>query len=61
MKDRGRDGRLRNKRQEQWNRATEKGTLGQLIGVRWRRREDGRQGTDHVRQGTEEERQGTKT
>ncbi len=40
------DGKQRSKGQEQWNRATEKGTLGQLIGVRGRR-----QGTNHVRQG----------
>jgi hypothetical protein len=37
-----------------------KGTLGQLIGVRGRRKEDGRQGTDHVRQGKEDGRQGAK-
>jgi hypothetical protein len=48
----------RSKGQEQWNRATEKGTLGQLIGVRGRRKEDGIQETDHVRQGTEGGRQG---
>jgi hypothetical protein len=40
---------------DRWNRATEK---GKLIGVRGLRKEDGRQGTDYVRQGTEEERQG---
>ncbi len=52
-----------NKGQEQWNIATERGTLGKLIGVRWRRKEkeDRRQGTDHVRQGTEDGRQETKT
>ncbi len=33
-------------------------TVGQLIGVRGRRKEDGRQGTDHVRQGTNDGRQG---
>jgi hypothetical protein len=43
-------GKQRSKGQEQCNRAAEKGTLGQLIGVRGRRKEDGRQGTDNVRQ-----------
>jgi hypothetical protein len=47
------DGKQRSKGQEQWNRASEKGTLGQLIGV-WGRR----QGTNHVRQVTEDGRQG---
>ncbi len=47
------DGKQRSKGQEQWNRATEKGTLGQFIGDRGRR-----QGTDHVRKGTEDGRQG---
>ncbi len=54
------DGKQGLKGQEQCNRATEKGTLGQLIGVRGRRKEDGRQGTDHVRQGKEDRRQGAK-
>ncbi len=61
-RDGGKDeGKQRNKGQEQWNRATEEGALGQLKGVRGRRNEDGRQGTDHVRQGTEDGRQGTET
>ncbi len=66
MKDKGQrardlgteDRKQRSKGQERWNRAIEKGTLGQLIGVRGWRKEDGRQGTDHVRQGTEDGRQG---
>jgi hypothetical protein len=33
----------RNNEQEQWNRAIEKGTLGQLIVVRGQRKEDGGQ------------------
>ncbi len=44
----------RSKGQEQWNRATEKEILGQLIGVKGRMNEVGRQGTDHVRQGTQD-------
>jgi hypothetical protein len=55
------DGKQRNNEQEQWNRAIEKGTLGKLIGNRGRRKEDGRQRTDHVRQGTENMIQGTET
>ncbi len=47
--------------EEQRNKATEKETLGQLIGIRGRRKEDGRQETDHVRQGKEEGIQGTET
>jgi hypothetical protein len=57
LKENGKQRRV----QEQWNRAnraTEKGTLGQSIGVRGRRKEDGRQRTDHVRQGTEDGKQG---
>jgi hypothetical protein len=46
-------GKQRNKGQELWNGATEKGTLGQLTRVRGRRKEDGTQGTDHARKGTE--------
>jgi hypothetical protein len=53
------DGKKRIKGQKQWNRATEKGTLGQLKEVRGRRMADGRQGTDQVRQGTDDGRQGT--
>ncbi len=34
---------------------------GQLIRVRGRRKEDGKQGTDQVRQGTKDGRQGTET
>ena len=66
MKDKGQrtrdegteDGKQRSKGQEQWNRAKKGEKLGQLIGVRGWRKEDGRQGTDHVRQGTEDGRQG---
>jgi hypothetical protein len=54
------DRKQRNKGQEQWNRATEKGTLGQLIGVRGRRTEDGIQTTDHVRQKVRVQRTGDK-
>jgi hypothetical protein len=51
MKDKGQrtggggteDGKQKSKGQEQWNRATEKGTLGQLIVVRGRKKKDGRQ------------------
>ncbi len=51
---RNRGGKQRNKGQGLWNRATEKGTLDQLIGVRGRRKEDGTQeNTDHGRKGTE--------
>jgi hypothetical protein len=46
------NGKQRSKGQEQKNRAIEKETLG-------RRKEDGRQGRDHVRQGAEDGRQGT--
>jgi hypothetical protein len=35
------DGKQRSKGQDQWNRATEKGTLGELMGVRGWRNEDG--------------------
>jgi hypothetical protein len=67
MKDKGQrtrdggkgDGKQRNKEQEQWNRSTEEGPLGQLLGVRVQRKEDGRQGTDHVRQGIDDVRPGT--
>ncbi len=39
------DRKQRSKGQEQWNRATKRGTQGQLIGVRgWRK--DGRQGAE---------------
>ena len=38
------DRKQRRKGQEQWNRATEKGTLGQLIEVRGRRRRMGDRG-----------------
>jgi hypothetical protein len=55
------DGKQRNKELEQRNRATEKGTVDHVIGVRGRRKEDGRQGTDHVRQSIEDGRQGTET
>ncbi len=62
MRDRGiEDRKQRNRGYEQWNRATEKGKLGHLIGVREQRQEEVRQRTDHVRQGTEDGRQGTKT
>ncbi len=40
---------------------SERGTLGQLISVRRRRKKDETQGTDHVRQGTEEGRHGIET
>jgi hypothetical protein len=64
MKDKGqskRDGGKRGRETEDQNTATEKGTLGQWIGVKGLRKEDGRQGTDHVRQGTNDGRQGTET
>ncbi len=48
------DGKQRNKGQEQWNRATEKETLGQLIGLRGGKSRIG-DGTDHLRQGTKED------
>jgi hypothetical protein len=35
-----------------------KGDTGKFLEVRGRRKEEGRQGTDHVRQGTEDGRQG---
>jgi hypothetical protein len=37
----------------------EKGTEDRVTRVRGRRKDDGRQGTDHVRQGAENGRQGT--
>jgi hypothetical protein len=55
------DGKQRNKGQEQWNRATEKETLGQSIGLRRGKSRIG-DGTDHLRQRTkEDERQVTET
>jgi hypothetical protein len=57
------NGKHRKKRQEHWNRATEKETLGpgQLIGLRGGKSRIG-DGTDHLRQGTkEDERLGTET
>jgi hypothetical protein len=66
MKDKGREQEMEEKGtgteekgQEQRNRTTKMGQL--MIGLRGRRKEDGRQGTDHVRQETEDGRQGTET
>jgi hypothetical protein len=79
MKDKGQrtryggteDGKQWSKGQEQWNSATKKGTLGQLIdrvqrsGNKERSCERGDRGRETtskaVRQGTEDGRQGTKT
>ncbi len=64
MKDKGVKGqRTRDKEKEDGKQKKKghyrNGTLGQLIELRGRRKEDERQGTDHVRQGTEAGRQGT--
>ncbi len=50
-------------RTETVEKSNRKGDTGleQLIGVRGRKKEDGRQGTDHVRQGAEDGGQGTET
>ncbi len=45
------DRNQRSKGQEHWNGATEKETLGQMIGVKGRMNEVGRQGTDHCETG----------
>jgi hypothetical protein len=79
MKDKGQrtggggteDGKQKSKGQEQWNRATKKGTLGQLIdrvqrtGDKEQSRETGDRGRDtknrDARLGTRDSRQGTET
>ncbi len=60
MNDKGqrtRDGGTEEQRTGTVEKSHKKGTLGLLIGVRGRRKEDGRQRTDHVRQGTQDRRQ----
>jgi hypothetical protein len=57
MKDKGKRRRKRRRKTEEKmtgavEESSRNGTLGQLIELRGRRKEDGRQGTDHVRQGT---------